>query len=62
MFPDSEEEMKALEADLLTNMYTSKVIIFLPLPDREGANEFSLQTQKSLHKVITYGLDIKVQC
>ncbi|ETE62295.1 Neurotensin/neuromedin N, partial [Ophiophagus hannah] len=22
---DSEEEMKALEADLLTNMYTSKV-------------------------------------
>uniref|UniRef100_A0A8C4W2T1 Neurotensin/neuromedin N n=1 Tax=Gopherus evgoodei TaxID=1825980 RepID=A0A8C4W2T1_9SAUR len=23
---DSEEEMKALEADLLTNMYTSKVI------------------------------------
>lgn len=54
--------MKALEADLLTNMYTSKVIIFLPLPDREGTNEFSLQTQKSLHKVITYGLDRKVQC
>ncbi|GAB0176483.1 neurotensin/neuromedin N [Grus japonensis] len=30
---DSEEEMKALEADLLTNMYTSKVIIFTLLAD-----------------------------
>lgn len=54
--------MKALEADLLTNMYPSKVIIFLPLPDREEANEFSLQIRKSLHKVITYALDRKVQC
>lgn len=33
LFPDSEEEMKALEADLLTNMYTSKVIIFTLLAD-----------------------------
>lgn len=36
--------MKALEADLLTNMYTSKVIIFPLLVDGYGANEFSLQT------------------
>lgn len=27
-YSDSEEEMKALEADLLTNMHTSKVTFF----------------------------------
>ena len=43
-YSDSEEEMKALETDLLTNMHTSKVTFSFFLNQRLKTYELLLQT------------------